>query len=147
MIPLFDTNIFLGYKKYLTATHLAGMALSLVVLYELRAAPLDSSYIKRYEMWQRQFAEDGLLLTPTQADWWEAARVVSRLREEDKRAGHGQTPPLASATNLQNDALIARTAVMHRPKCAVVTANLSDFQRLQKYWKFTVLSPTEFFGL
>ena len=147
MIPLFDTNVFLSYKPHLTRTHFANMALSVVVLYELRANPLDQSLIQRYESWRKEFAGDGMLLTPTMSDWWETARIVSRLREQDKRAHHGQTPPLASATALQNDALIARTAFMHRPKCTVITANTADFARLRDFWDFPLVHPDKFFGL
>ncbi len=123
--PVFNTNVFLSYRKQMSKNDIATMKMSVVVLYELTATTNDKSDRQRYEGWKKQFSEKGKLLVPTMSDWWEAAKIVARIRYGDKIAGHGKTPPMPEAQRLQNDVLIARSAALH--DCFVVTSNTAIF--------------------
>ena len=129
----------------MTEDDIKGMALSVVVLYELTATTIDNTDLKKYETWRKQFEKDKLLLAPTLSDWWECAKVVMRVRHGEKSSSHGKTPKDPHAHRLQNDALIARTA--HTNNCYVVTANVKDFNKLKPYMKFKLVSAKDYFGL
>ena len=143
--PVFDTNVFHQFKQDMTKGDMAEMALSVVVLYELAATTNEQADRQRYEAWRKGFAAAGLLLVPTANDWWEAAKLVARLRFGDKAAGHGKTPPLLDAQRLQNDVLIARTAALNG--CFVVTANVADFLRIKPYLnRLEVVRAADYFN-
>jgi predicted nucleic acid-binding protein len=143
--PVFDTNVFHTFKKVMTDADIADMALSVVVLYELAATTNDKSDRQRYEAWRKRFSMSGLLLVPTLSDWWEAAKIVARIRYGEKTARRGKTPPLPDAQRLQNDVLIARTAAMNG--CFAVTSDTDDFLRIQTCLnKLEVVDAKEYFG-
>ena len=142
--PVFDTNVFINYKHILTAADATKMALSIVVLYELVATTIDKSDLQKYGAWRRQFADDGLLLTPTMSDWWESAKLVARVRYGAKAAAHGLTPKDPAAHLLQNDALIARAAYL--AKYYVVTGNIADFKKVQRFLGVEVVDAHDYFG-
>lgn len=108
--PVFDMNVFLQYKRLITDYHFKKMFLSAVVLYELTATTIEQSERQKYTAWRRNFTKLERFLVPTSEDWWEASKIVSRIRFGEKSASQGKTPKLADARKLQNDALIARTA-------------------------------------
>ena len=142
--PVFDMNAFVQYKKAFTDYHFSKMALSSVVLYELTATTIDKSEWQKYTAWRKQFTKDGLYLVPNSDDWWEASKIVSRLRFGEKSAAQGKTPKLINAQKLQNDVLIARTA--YAQKFFVVTSNLKDFQKIQQFLNVEIVSAEEYFS-
>ena len=136
--PLLDTSVFSTYKKNIEE-NISSFHFSSVVLYELIACHIDESTLKKYESWEVLFRKSGKLITPTRSDWIITAKSVRRLRLLhliDKNL---------SATSLQNDALIARCAIMHN--CFVVTDNIRDYNLLQKVMpKLDVMPAKEFFS-
>ena len=143
MRPVFDTDVFIRYRDFITDDDIRRMALSVVVLFELTATTTSPADLKHYENLKRQYEKDKLLLVPTLSDWWECARAISRVRHGQKLASHGRTPRDPKAQRLQNDALIARTAQVS--DCYVVTANVKDFRRLKPRLKFWLVSAEEYF--
>lgn len=144
---LFDQNIFVSYPKIVLndKTLAAKMRLSSIVLYELAATTVSADDLDIYEKWRRLHDKNGTLITPDKTDWWETAKLIRRLRFGDKSASHGQTPKLQHAWQLQNDALIARTATL--AKCYVVTKDIDDFQQFVPFLpKLEIVSDKEFFG-
>jgi predicted nucleic acid-binding protein len=144
--PVFDTNIFLNFKKELTDRAISNTVLSVVVLYEMTATTNDKSDRQRYDRWKKEFSASGFLLVPTMSDWWEAAKIVARIRYGEKVAGHGKTPPMPDAQRLQNDVLIARTATMN--DCFVVTPNTDDFLKIQtSLSKLEIVDAKDYFSV
>ena len=145
MLLLFDTNTFTDYKHQFTKADYAHLVMSMVVWYELTATTIDNSDWQYYEALRLRAAKEERLLAPIMNDWRETAKLVARLRWQDKREGHGKTPSLPDATKLQNDALIARAAFLHG--CCVVTSNLKDFARIQTLLDFAFLDAAVYFAL
>ncbi len=135
---MFDTSVFPPYRKQIDK-FIPVSKFSLVVFYELAATNIDDSAIQKLEMWKTTLSKVNGLVTPSQTDWLIAAKAVRRLRKLkliDKKM---------SATVLQNDALIARSAYTHN--CFVVTENVKDFTLLQKVMpKLEVIPAADFFG-
>ncbi len=103
------------------------------------ASTIDESTLKKYEMWNTSLYKIGKLLTPSRTDWLTTARAVRRLRHL-KLINKNLSP-----TVLQNDALIARSAVMH--DCFIVTNNIRDYHLLQKVMpKLDVIPAKDFFS-
>ncbi len=143
--PLFDTNVFLNYGSLITNDELARSTMSIVVMYELLATTNGQSQSQRYDAVRNLYLKMGKLLVPTGNDWWEAAKLVARLRFGEKSARGGKTPPLPDAQRLQNDVLIARTAVLNG--CYVVTSNVDDFQFIQTYLqRLVVVNARDYFS-
>lgn len=144
--PVFDTNVFQNYRRTITNADLGGAFLSIVVLYELTATTNDKSQRQYCEALRIYYHKQNKLLVPTMSDWWEAAKIVARIRYGEKVAGHGKTPPLPDAQRLQNDVLIARTATMH--DCFVVTSNTADFLKIQTSLnKLEVVDAKDYFSV
>ena len=145
---LFDQNIFVKYSKILrgsSSTLSVKMHFSSVVLYELTATTISADDLGFYENLRKMHDKKGTLITPDKTDWWETAKLIRRLRFGDKSASHGLTPKLQHAHQLQNDALIARTATL--AKCYVVTEDTDDFYQFQPFLpNLEVVSNIEFFG-
>lgn len=139
--PVFDMNVFVEYKEVLTEKDISKMALSSVVLYELTATTIDKSQWQKYTIWRRVFTKLNRFLVPNSEDWWEASKIVSRIRFGEKSAAQGKTPKLADAQKLQNDVLIARTA--YSQKFFVVTSNLKDFQKIQQFLNVEIVFADE----
>jgi predicted nucleic acid-binding protein len=142
--PVFDTNVFLTYRAAISDSDLARMALSIGALYELTATTVDRSEWQRDEALRRQARSDNLLLVPTMEDWWETAKLVARVRYGAKAAARGLTPKDPAAHLLQNDALIARTAYL--AKFYVVTANIANFRKIQRFLDVEVVAAQDYFG-
>ncbi len=144
--PLFDTNVFHDFKYVMTQKDLLDSILSVVVLYELTATTNDKSDRQRYEALRISCHRRDTLLVPTMSDWWEAIKIVARIRYGEKVAGHGKTPLLPDAQRLQNDVLIARTATMN--DCFVVTSNTDDFLKIQTSLnKLEVVDAKDYFSI
>lgn len=144
MKPIFDTNVFIDYSAQLDERELGRAALSSVVLYELTATTSDDGTFRFYQAMLRRFERDDRVLTPTAQDWWECAKVIRRLRFRQKVTAHGKTPRLQHAQQLQNDALIARTAVLNQ--CVVVTVDIDDYLELSRFMKVNAISAAQYFG-
>lgn len=145
---VFDQNIFTAYPKILrggSSTLSVKMHFSSVVLYELTATTVSADDLDRYEYLRKLHDKQGTLLTPDKNDWWETAKMIRRLRFGDKSASHGLTPKIRHAQQLQNDALIARTATL--AKCYVVTKDVDDFQKFVPFMpNLEIVGDVEFFG-
>ena len=141
--PVFDMNVFVEYESVLTEKDIAKMALSAVVLYELTATTIDKTRWQKYIVWRKAFTELDRYLVPTSEDWWETAKLVSRIRFGEKSAARGKTPKIPDAQRLQNDALIARAA--YNRKFFVVTSNIEDFRKIQLFLNVEVVAAKEYF--
>ena len=145
---VFDQNIFIEYSKILrnSSNTLANkMHFSSVVLYELAATTVSGDDLDVFEKWRKFHDKENTLITPDKVDWWETAKLIRRVRFGDKSASHGLTPKLSHAHQLQNDALIARTAT--KAKCYVVTQDTDDFGQFLPFMpKLEIVSGKEFFG-
>ena len=121
------------------------MHFSSVVLYELTATTISADDLDIFKNWRKFHDKNATLITPDKTDWWETAKLIRRLRFGDKSASHGLTPKIKHAQQLQNDALIARTATL--AKCYVVTKDIADFQKFVPFLpNLEVVSDVEFFG-
>lgn len=145
---VFDQNIFTTYSSILgnKGSSLASkMHFSSVVLYELTATAVSADDLDIFGNWRKFHDKNGTLITPDKTDWWETAKLIRRLRFDDKSASHGLTPKIRHAQQLQNDALIARTPTL--AKCYVVTKDVDDFQKFMPFMpNLEVVSDIEFFG-
>jgi len=144
---VFDQNIFVEYSGVIRNTPLllAKMRFSSVVLYELVAITISADDLDRFESWRKLHDKNNTLLTPDKTDWWETAKMIRRLRFGDKSAAHGLTPKIQHAPQLQNDALIARTATL--AKCYVVTKDVDDFRQFTSFLpNIEIIGGAEFFG-
>ena len=141
--PVFDMNVFLEYKHLIGDYYFLKMALSSVALYELTATTIEQSERQKYTAWRKNYTKLDRFLVPNSEDWWEASKIVSRIRFGEKSAAQGKTPKLADAQKLQNDALIARTA--YACKYFVVTSNLKDFQKIQQFLNLEIVSADDYF--
>ncbi len=144
---VFDQNIFTKHWKRIQKSPLllAKMHFSSVVLYELAATTVSADDLDVYESWRKFHDKHKSLITPDKVDWWETAKLIRRLRFGDKSASHGLTPKLTHAHQLQNDALIARTAT--NAKCYVVTEDTDDFLQFLPFMpKLEIVSGEDFFG-
>ena len=144
---VFDQNIFVEYSKVLSEREnlVTKMYFSSIVLYELTATTVSADDLDIYEKWRKFHDKENTLLTPNKTDWWETAKMIRRLKFGDKSASHGLTPKLQHAHQLQNDALIARTATL--AKCYVVTKDVDDFQSFAPFLpNLEIVSDVEFFG-
>ena len=139
--PLLDTNIII--ERQISQEVLEKMCLSSVVLYELIAANIDESAFQTYSSWKRIFSSSGLLLTPSAADWFECSKLVRNMLRGSRSRKTGMVAKVTSAQQQQNDALIARTAMLH--DCFVVTSNEKDFNRFKPYMKDLIVVPADYF--
>lgn len=137
-LPLLDSSVFPTYKKGVEK-YAPLSKFSLVVYYELTATSIDNSTLQKIDVWKHIAQQADRLLVPTKIDWINCAKAVRRLRHLrliDKNL---------SATVLQNDALIARSAYLN--DCFIVTENVRDFALLQKVMpKLEVIPAKEFFS-
>jgi predicted nucleic acid-binding protein len=69
---------------------------------------------------------------------------VARVRYGAKAAARGLTPKDSAAHLLQNDALIARTAYL--AKYYVVTGNIADFRKIQRFLNVEIVDAHDYFG-
>jgi predicted nucleic acid-binding protein len=119
------------------------MYLSTVVLYELIAANIDDSTLDLYAPWKKAYKDSDQLLTPTMSDWFECAKLIRNLLRGQKSKTKGYIQKITSAQQPQNDALIARTALLHN--CFVFTNNIKDFEKFLPYMKGLIIVPSDYF--
>ncbi len=124
--PILDSSAFIQYNKKITANLFEKMTVSMVVLYEITATTVDREYLQKVDRLRQSALKRGRLITPTMTDWWE-------------------TPKIPDASRMQNDALIARNALLH--DCFVVTTNISDFEKFIPFMdKLEIISAEDFFA-
>ena len=140
---VFDSNVFISFSKRVRREE--KQALSSVVFYELTATNITDDELKALNLLHDAAKAEDRLLTPSYSDWREAAKMVRRLRRLNL------TAKAATATVLQNDALIARTAWTN--EFAIVTTDLDDFELLKKVLpkstrpELQLFSPQQYFDL
>ncbi len=139
--PLLDTNVII--ERQISREALEKMCLSSVVLYELIAANIDASTLQTYSSWKSVFSSSGRLLTPSATDWHECSKMIRNLLRGSNSRKTGRVAKVTSAQQQQNDALIARTAMLNN--CYVVTGNIRDFEKFQPYMKDLIVVPADYF--
>jgi predicted nucleic acid-binding protein len=135
---LLDTNVYLEaarsergrdrFRKELLPL-LPATVLSAVVLYELSVDARDDSTRERVRDLVAPMERAGRTVTPTFADWSEAAAVVTSIESRDK-SWRSKLPALL------NDVLIALSA--RRVGATVFTYNRSDFQLVRRHTSFAL---------
>jgi predicted nucleic acid-binding protein len=144
MLPVtFDTNVFIDYD--LTELPKSGFFLSAVVVQELTAGARDDAAIRRLGEFRRRYEADGKLLVPTGEDWWHAGKILNAMHRglKSHRAGRVSAIPKEEQQRILRDVLIARTA--KRANVAIVTEDVSDFVRIQRYCDVRILRPEDYF--
>lgn len=134
--PIFDTSVFSDYGARIEDLLLSCLFPS-IIFYELVAASIDDSTLKKYERWRSLSNKNKLLINPTASDWWETSKAIRRLYLM-------QGEQSSKIKSLRNDALIARLAVIHAG--FVVTHDTDDFQIIQKVMpNLQIISARNFF--
>jgi predicted nucleic acid-binding protein len=138
----YDTNVFIRYQP---RRFPGGMFLSSVVIQELAAGAADDAKIRQLNDFRRDFESRGRLLVPTGEDWWHAGKILNAMHRglKSRRAGRTSAIPKEEQQRILRDVLIARTA--KRANVAVVTENVSDFLRIQRYCDVRILRPEDYF--
>ncbi len=139
--PLLDSNVFI--ERIIPSQVLRQMYLSSVVLYELTATSVDRSTLQLYTSWRKSAITRKRLLTPAASDWFECSKLIRNLLLGSKSRSKGIVSKTTTAQQQQNDALIARTAVLNN--CYVVTNNVRDFERFKPYMDGLVVVPANEF--
>lgn len=143
--PLLDSTSFIQYRKQITPILFEKMKISIIVLYELTATTIDRETLQEAEFYRKSAYKRGNLITPSMTDWWETAKMIRRLRFGEKSAAGGKTPKNPDAGRMQNDALIARNALLN--DCFIVTANIGDFEKFLPFMdKLEIISAEDFFA-
>ena len=143
--PVFDTDIFATYRKYLTKKDFQIMSLSILVLYELVARPVRQEEFDLFDGWREKYKNLDRLIIPTYDDIWTSAQAIRKMRLDEQRQHKGTTPAMENATAFQNDALIARTAWTNN--CFIVTADVDDFSLFLPFMKnLEIVSAEDFFS-
>lgn len=137
---IFDANV---YSTHMTpiGNLRRGVALCTVVLQELLVTA-DEQKRKPLLTMYRTGRKAGAVISPDADDWIEVGKILNRLLRTRVRGT--VKPTKAEAQLLVRDALIARCAL--RAGCVVVTHNIGDFKKLQRYCRIHLLTPREYFG-
>lgn len=145
--PVFDSSAFITYKRQIFQNDkiLRVMALSLIVLCELTATTIKRETLQIYENWRKDYYKDGLLIVPSMLDHWNTAKKIRALKFVEQKSIFREQRPPDDALRLQNDALIAYT-VGQCENYYIVTANVKDFERLQRVINFEFESAERFFA-
>ena len=152
--PVFDTNIYSAHSKKAKHKDFHNALFPLVVYYELTAAKISQRRKQTLDALRLFHDKNKTLLTPTKDDWIAAASIVWQLHKRQR------TDLPDSATFLQNDALICRTAHLWLQKnpeqnCFIVTENISHFQLIadclneptkKSGRKLKIVSGDDYFG-
>ena len=125
MIFVFDTSVIIDDLRTLRHREriqslIGVIRTSSVVLAELwrgAANPSDREFL-------RALARSYPILTPTEKNWLESGKILSRVR-----ADHGFAP--AKLRDLHFDVLIALTARSHGAR--LITTNRTDFELINRY--------------
>jgi predicted nucleic acid-binding protein len=136
-----DTNIFIRYG----AAQPGAFHMSAVVIQELTAGARDSAAVKHLWSLHKRYEAIGKLLVPTGEDWWHAGKILNAMHRglKSHRAGRVSAIPKEEQQRILRDVLIARTA--KRANVAIVTEDVSDFVRIQRYCDVRVLRPEDYF--
>ena len=125
-----DTNVWIGFLRnpaqkvaFDSRMHRPHWLLSSVVAMELLAGCRTTRREQDLMQLLKPFEKAGRLLTPDHSCFRQAGRVLAHLADD----GIGQ----AHLRQIVNDVLIAVTAV--RAGAVVITANASDFARIEKH--------------
>ena len=139
----FDSSIFISRQIEILKT---GFVLSAVVVQEMTAGAADRSNLKKRELAWRIYEKANRLLVPTGEDWYEAGKILNSLLRGLKSQAKGLTPKLHpdDKQRMIRDALLARTAM--QAGVLVVTENLKDFARIQRFCRVKVVSGDDFFA-
>ncbi|MFN7926416.1 MAG: type II toxin-antitoxin system VapC family toxin [Blastocatellia bacterium] len=139
----FDSSIFISRQIEIPQT---GFVLSAAVVQEMTAGAADKSNLRKWELAWRVFEKADRLLVPTGEDWYEAGKILNSLLRGLKSKAKGLTPRLHpdDKQRMVRDALLARTAM--RAGVLVVTENLKDFERIQRFCRVKIVSGDDFFA-
>jgi predicted nucleic acid-binding protein len=142
MNVLFDTNVFIRYQP---RRFPPGMFVSSVVIQELTAGAADDARVRYFSDFRQQYEARGKLLVPTGEDWWHAGKILNAMHRglKSHRAGRVSAIPKEEQQRILRDVLIARTA--KRANVAIVTEDVSDFVRIQRYCGVRILRPEDYF--
>lgn len=140
---VYDTNIVINYGP---PKSLGGYFVSTVVLHELAAGANDESELHLTETTRIEAEKENKLLTPTMMDWWEAGKVLYRLRQGKKSKAKGKTPKMSveEVQRIMRDVMIAQT--VKRAGATLVTDNIKDFELIRRFCNVKVISGTDFFN-
>jgi predicted nucleic acid-binding protein len=138
---LLDTNVYIRYGP----AHLEAPYMSAVVIQELTAGASESATVQRLGDSRRHYEATGRLLVPTGEDWWHAGKILNAMYRglKSRRAGRTSAIPKEEQQRILRDVLIARTA--RRANVAVVTENVSDFLKIQRFCDVRILRPEDSF--
>ncbi|MFN0278022.1 MAG: type II toxin-antitoxin system VapC family toxin [Pyrinomonadaceae bacterium] len=135
--PIFDTNIFIKYRRRIEPV-LVSVCIPSIVFFELLASSVDHSELKTLTRWRSTLKEIDQVLSPTESDFWETGKCINRLYLR-------KAAQESKLKTLRMDALIARLAV--KSKNFIVTADTDDFEIIKKDMKQLVIVPAkDFFG-
>jgi predicted nucleic acid-binding protein len=142
-IITYDTSVFIAYKPVKLP---AGFRMSAVVIQELTAGAVDGSEVKRWDAAWRAHEKEATLLVPTGEDWWLAGKVLNSLLRGMRSQHGGRTPrlPASEKQRIIRDVLIARTA--RAAGALLVTDNIEDFRKIQKFCAVRMVSGARVFG-
>jgi predicted nucleic acid-binding protein len=138
---LFDTNVYIRFGP----DQLEASYMSAVVIQELTAGARDGAVVRQLSEFRRDFEKRGRLLVPTGEDWWHAGKILNAMHRglKSRRAGRVSAIPKEEQQRILRDVLIARTA--KRANVAIVTEDVSDFVRIQRYCDVRILRPEDYF--
>ena len=143
-LVLYDTSVYITYRKQLVDLPLAGWHSS-VVLAELMMGANDRTEMKKLRVTAAGYEKLGRLLNPTPQDWLLAGQILQhRLSDLSRAHPTRQRPKLSHAEkqSLIRDALIAVTAKQHG---VTVISDNKDFPMMQRYYQFKFRSAADFF--
>ena len=131
---------FLSYVK------LRGLLISSVVLYELVDGANDDSEMELAQALRIAGELEDRIITPTTNDWWEAGKILYRLRQGKKSKAKGKTPKMfvEEVQRIMRDVIIART--VKRANAILVTDNIKDFKLIKRFCNMKVIGGADFFG-
>lgn len=143
MLHVFDTDI---YIKRRPPINLRGLLFSAIVLHELVAGAADESEIQFAEILRTKGNAENRILTPTMIDWWEAGKILYRLRQGKKSRAKGVTPklPTAQVQRIMRDTMIART--VKRANATLITDNVKDFEQIKSFCDVKTISGKDYFA-
>jgi len=140
-LPLFDTNVLIGYRPQVALVREYLMAVVVVQELLVGCTPaIQEQLISRAE----ELHERGLLVVPDRKDWVQVGTCLNRLLGAQQVGGERLTREAVNM--LVRDALIARCAV--KSDAQLITSNETDFRRIKTVFrglKFT--TPSSYFGV
>jgi predicted nucleic acid-binding protein len=139
----YDANIYIRYKRQPLPR---SFYMSAVVLQELVAGANDASAIKILERSRHEYRKLNRLLVPTEEDWWYVGVALNALQRGRRSKKTGKIPRISAAERyrITNDVLIARSA--KREGVALVTDNVSDFEKIQNFCNVKIISGNNYFS-